>query len=181
MFTNYRDEAAALAADLVNTVGSITQTDFMPDLDAFRAFLDEHGLEAGDATEGDLEEVRALRRDLRSAFFARGDDELASILNSLLSRSGARPEVTNHDGTWHLHYVSADAPLARRLTVLTSMGLAALVSDLGSERLGICQAHECEDVYVDTSRNRSRRYCNDKCTTRMNVAAYRARHKGTVN
>ncbi|NEE27579.1 CGNR zinc finger domain-containing protein, partial [Streptomyces sp. SID7982] len=30
---------------------------------------------------------------------------------------------------------------------------------------------------LDTSTNRSRRYCSDRCATRANVAAYRARKR----
>jgi predicted RNA-binding Zn ribbon-like protein len=57
------------------------------------------------------------------------------------------------------------------------MALAVVVAEYGNDRLGICQADRCEDVYVDTSRNRSRRYCDDACASRMNVAAYRTRQK----
>ena len=32
----------------------------------------------------------------------------------------------------------------------------------------------CTNVYVDTSPNHSRRYCSDRCSSRANVAAYRA-------
>lgn len=176
MFTNYRDEAATFAADLVNTVGSISGRDYMPDLDTFRSFLGDHGMDDLDVGQRDLEEIRRLRSELRKAFRANKDPEALDILNSLLSDAGARPEVTNHDGTWHVHYVPDDAPPSRRLAVFSVMGVAALVGDLGRERLGICKADDCEDVYVDTSRNRSRRYCNDRCATRMNVAAFRARH-----
>lgn len=181
MFTNYRDQAATLAADLVNTVGSISKTDYMPDLEAFRAFLKEHGFEHESVRQRDLEEVRTLRSALHDAFFASGDDEVIAILNSLLEQADARPEITNHDGVWHVHYVPDDAPLARRLAAYAVMGLGSLVSDLGRDRMGICRADECEDVFVDTSRNRSRRYCNDKCATRMNVAAYRKRRATTVS
>lgn len=176
MFTDYRDEAATFAADLVNTVGSISGTDFMPDLKSFRAFLAEHDLEPEDVRQADLEALRDLRARLRAAFFAPDDKEVIRILNSLLAGAGARPEVTNHDGVWHIHYVPDDAPVAQRLTAYAAMGLAMLIAELGRERLGICRANDCEDVFVDTSRNKSRRYCNDKCATRMNVAAYRARH-----
>jgi predicted RNA-binding Zn ribbon-like protein len=179
MFTNYRDEAATFAADLVNTVGSISKTDYMPDLETFRAFLAEHGFDHEEVSQGDLEEIRRLRRRLHDAFFAPGDDEVIGILNSLLARADARPEITAHDGAWHVHYVPEEAPLAKRLTAHAVMGLASLVADLGRERMGVCRADDCEDVFVDTSRNRSRRYCDDKCATRMNVAAYRARRAGS--
>ena len=57
------------------------------------------------------------------------------------------------------------------------MGLANLVCDLGATRLGLCQAVKCENVFVDTSPNQSRRYCSDRCSSRANVAAFRARQK----
>ncbi len=176
MFTNYRDKAATFAADLVNTVGSISETDYMPDLASLKAFLAEHDLDHDDVRGADLEAVRDLRARLRSAFFAAEDEEVISTLNSLLAGAEARPEITNHDGAWHVHYVPDDAPPARRLTAYAAMGLALLIAELGRDRLGVCKANDCADVFVDTSRNRSRRYCNDTCATRMNVAAYRARH-----
>ena len=57
------------------------------------------------------------------------------------------------------------------------LGLATLVCDLGPTRLGVCAAERCTNVYVDTSPNQSRRYCSERCSSRANVAAYRARQK----
>jgi predicted RNA-binding Zn ribbon-like protein len=57
------------------------------------------------------------------------------------------------------------------------MGLAIHLTELGADRLGICQAAPCRNAYLDTSTNRSRRYCSDRCATRANVAAYRARKR----
>ena len=39
----------------------------------------------------------------------------------------------------------------------------------------------CEHVYVDTSPNRSRRYCSERCSSRANVAAYRARRRAVAS
>ena len=61
------------------------------------------------------------------------------------------------------------------------LGLANLVCDLGPTRLGVCDAAPCTDVFVDTSPNRSRRYCSDRCSSRANVAAYRARRKASAS
>jgi predicted RNA-binding Zn ribbon-like protein len=60
------------------------------------------------------------------------------------------------------------------------LGLAKLVCDLGPDRLGVCSAAPCTDVFVDTSPNRSRRYCSDRCSSRANVAAYRARKRAVA-
>nr|WP_264674235.1 CGNR zinc finger domain-containing protein [Nocardioides lijunqiniae] len=48
---------------------------------------------------------------------------------------------------------------------------------MGPSRLGVCEAAPCDHVFVDTSPNRSRRYCSERCSSRANVAAYRARRK----
>jgi predicted RNA-binding Zn ribbon-like protein len=57
------------------------------------------------------------------------------------------------------------------------MGLAVVVCDAGALRLGVCQAAGCSNVFVDTSPNQSRRYCSERCSSRSNVAAYRARQR----
>jgi predicted RNA-binding Zn ribbon-like protein len=59
-----------------------------------------------------------------------------------------------------------------------AMGLAVRLAELGLERFGVCQAAPCTGVFVDTSANRSRRYCSDRCASRANVVAYRARKRG---
>ena len=50
-----------------------------------------------------------------------------------------------------------------------------------SYRLGVCHASSCDNVFVDTSPNQSRRYCSDRCSSRANVAAYRARQKAAAS
>jgi len=52
-----------------------------------------------------------------------------------------------------------------------------LIVDVGANRLGVCSAERCDNVYVDTSPNASKRYCSERCASRANVAAYRARRK----
>ncbi len=49
---------------------------------------------------------------------------------------------------------------------------------LGSElhgRLGVCTAARCDRVYVDLSRNGTRRFCSTACQNRNKAAAFRAR------
>ena len=42
-------------------------------------------------------------------------------------------------------------------------------------RLGVCAAERCDRVYVDTSRNATRRFCSTACQSRTKAAAFRAR------
>jgi len=54
-------------------------------------------------------------------------------------------------------------------------GLAiAIGSDLCG-RLGVCTADRCDRVYVDTSKNGTRRFCSTTCQNRVKSAAFRAR------
>ncbi|SEB56324.1 Putative stress-induced transcription regulator [Streptomyces sp. 2224.1] len=78
---------------------------------------------------------------------------------------------------WHMHIADHAANATAGYTATACMGLAFHLTDLGIDRLGICEAQPCRNVYLDTSTNRSRRYCSDRCATRANVAAYRARKR----
>jgi predicted RNA-binding Zn ribbon-like protein len=98
-------------------------------------------------------------------------------INALLSQAGASPQIVAHDGRGpHLHVSRPTAPLADRMAAHFAMGLAWLVVAGESRRMRSCQSPTCRDVFVDLSRNRSRRYCDSRtCGNRLHVAAYRAR------
>lgn len=176
-FESYTDLSVRTAADLVNTLGSVTETEYLETAEDLRRFLREHHMQAPRSiSEKDLEEVRALRARLRAVFEA-NPKERARLLNDLIEEAGTLPQISNHDGQWHFHYVPMDAPIATRIAAGAAMGIGVVVTEFGQDRLGICSADRCRDVFVDTSRNRSRRYCDDQCGTRMGVAAFRARQK----
>ena len=177
-FTHYSREAAHFAEELVNTKGSVSGREYLADLDAWRAFLEPYVIEGLDSlTEADVEEIKRIRERLREVFFAEPAAAI-ELLNGLLAEVGAAPYIASHDDQpAHLHYSAPDAPLAHRIGSGAAMGLANVIVEEGHDRLGVCAADDCYDVFVDTSRNRSRRYCNQVCSSRTNVAAFRARHK----
>jgi predicted RNA-binding Zn ribbon-like protein len=180
-FSHYSTEAAHFAADLINTKGTPSGTEMLADREAWRTFLQPYMVEGAErVTEADIDEIKAVRERLRTVFHA-DESEAVHLLNDILADTGAAPYISDHDGTpWHMHYSAHDAPVAQRIGSGAAMGLATLIVERGFSRLGICQAENCGDVYVDTSRNRSRRYCNATCSTRVNVAAHRARQKETT-
>ena len=58
------------------------------------------------------------------------------------------------------------------------MGFLDLIREDQLDRLRTCAADDCDDVLVDLSKNRSKRYCDTgNCGNRANVAAYRARKR----
>ena len=180
-FSHYSDEPVQMAVDLANSfdVSSGEETLEVPaDVAAFIAAHDGDWCRPGwEPEERDLHEVRALRSRLRRVFEADGDAEAAAILNGLLADMGAVPRVSVHGTAPHLHFESeADSP-ARYLGAIAAMGLSVALIEGGFDRFGTCQSSRCDDVFVDVSRNHSRLHCSDKCTTRENVAAHRARQR----
>ena len=120
--------------------------------------------------------IAGALRAVFDAVAAGRPDEAASEVNALLEFSGARPRLDRHDGEpWHLHFHGADDALVTGWAAGCATGLAVVLgSDLGG-RLGVCTSERCDRVYVDTSRNGSRRFCSTACQNRVKAAAFRAR------
>jgi hypothetical protein len=172
-FIRYAERSAALLnADL-------------PDVEALNALLDDRGWLVEQSTDRDCMLLRRFQRELRPVFEASdaGDvDAVVDQLNELMVRHPVTPRIHAHDGSrLHIHAASKSQSVAELLVGEALLGLANLVCDLGPTRLGVCAATPCTNVYVDTSPNQSRRYCSDRCSSRANVAAYRARRRATAS
>jgi predicted RNA-binding Zn ribbon-like protein len=179
-FSHYDTRPVELAVDLVNTdQRSIGGVDRLASVGDVRSFLEPFGdlVDPGvpPAADGDLEAIRRLRSDLRAVFAAEDATEAAGVINELLEVNVATPRLSTHSGNPHLHFEPLDSSMSQWLAVLTAMGLAVVIAEHGVGRFGVCDSDTCDDVFVDTSRNRSRRNCSTTCTTRDNVAAYRRR------
>lgn len=130
----------------------------------------------------DAAETRRLAAEaprLRAVFTAvdGGDvDEAAGIVNALLTDTGARPALSRHDDEpWHLHFHGSDGRPGTGWLAACATGLAVVLGGEHAERLGVCSAPSCDRVYVDTSRNGTRRFCSTTCQNRVKAAAYRSR------
>lgn len=178
-FAHYTDDPVTMAVELVNSFGWTSGTEYMKELADLSRFLAEHAGPWRDdlprPRKADLPGVRHLRSRLREVFDAPDAHAAADRINVLLSDHRATPSLSTHGGPPHLHFQPGDGSLVDWLGVVTVMDLATVIADHGFERLGICQAEDCRDVYVDTSRNRSRLHCSDTCRVRGNVAAHRRR------
>ncbi|MFJ5883795.1 CGNR zinc finger domain-containing protein [Kitasatospora cineracea] len=178
---------ADFAVRLVNSEEPDRGTDSLTTVDAVRDLFGEPSRASALADETDLPRLRAVRTRLRGVFeaAAAGEDVRAvDLLNSLMVEYPVSPLVSGHDDlddtgrpNWHLHLADNAPTAAANYAAVSCMGLAIHLTGLGVDRLGICQAAPCRNAYLDTSTNRSRRYCSDRCATRANVAAYRARKR----
>lgn len=176
-FSHYSDRPVELAVELVNTEQQ--SGDALATPEQLETFL--HGYE--DLWEGvarppkpnDLQAIHALRSALREVLETDDESVASNLVNKILAEHGAIPRVSTHSGEPHLHFEPVGTTMASWLGAITAMGLATVIIENGVERFGVCGASNCDDVYVDTSRNRSRRHCSSTCSTREAVAAYRAR------
>lgn len=175
VFAHDTEVALAAAAALVNTGGTEEGLAGVADLDRFVAAWGWTGRHCRD--EAELQAVRDLRPRLRRLWQV-DEDEVVRIVNGLLREFRALPQLVKHDEwEYHLHATAPDAPLAARMAVEAAMAIVDVVRGGELARLRICQAPDCEDVVVDLSKNRSKRFCDSGCGNRMAVAAYRARRR----
>jgi predicted RNA-binding Zn ribbon-like protein len=149
------------------------------DLDDLRDFLSHRAWLIPQCVERDVRVLRRFRSELRTVFELSQDDSptVIRLLNDLMSRYPIRPRIEDGgpDGL-HLH-VAKTSSVSELLIGESLLGLAALVCTVGSNRIGVCAADTCTRVFVDASPNGSRRYCSERCSSRANVAAFRARRR----
>src|ERR1700732_1180202 len=158
-----------MAVALVNllTPGEARSRAYEPPAGAERAAaLNALFTSAGSRTQGTAAEAEAFvpgAADLRGIFcsVAAGDvDGAAHQVNDLLAATGAHPALEPHDGEpWHVHLHSADetSPV-KGWAAGCATGLAIVLGGELHDRLGVCTAPRCDRVYVDTSRNGSKRF-----------------------
>ncbi len=179
VFIHDTRQSLTAAVDLVNTLpvtnregadGMVTREDF----DRFLATHPYTGTIRRD--EDELAAVRGIRSRLH-ALWGVDREGAVPLVNEMLRDGHALPQLVIHDGyDWHIHAASDDAPLATRILVETAMAITEVIRADEYARLRECAADDCGSVYVDYSRNGSKRYCDDgNCGNRMNVNAYRAR------
>jgi predicted RNA-binding Zn ribbon-like protein len=177
IFAHDTEVALAAAAALVNSESN-GGLDDIAELDAFLASWGFTGSRTHDRAE--LEAVQALRPRLRQVWYE-DKDGAVELVNALLREGSALPYLMKHDEwDYHLHATSADQPLADRMMVEAAMAFVDVIRTDELDRLRVCAADDCEDVVVDLSKNRSRRFCERGCGNRANVAAYRARKRNSA-
>ncbi len=126
--------------------------------------------------EAEIAAVRDIRPRLRQLWDV--DRESAvPLVNRMLADGHALPRLVIHDDfDWHIHATSDDASLATRILVEAAMAFVDVIRSDEYDRVRVCEADDCEAVYIDFSRNGSKRYCDTgNCGNRMNVNAYRER------
>jgi len=179
VFIHDTEMSLRAAAALVNTLPAtdsegldrlVTQADF-------DAYLDEYAYTGTFRRDDDeLSAVRANRERLRELWDVDREGAVP-LVNAMLRDGQALPQLVIHDTfDWHIHATESDAPLSTRMLVESAMAFVDVIRSDQWDRVRICDADDCRSVYVDFSKNGSKRYCDTgNCGNRMNVIAYRRR------
>ncbi len=147
------DERTTLLIDFLNTIDLEAHTDLLDTPDEFAAWAAAHGERPGDPVE-----ARRIRDALRSGLQGR-PAETTDLVVPMRVGLGTPPRLVPAS--------VAEAALA------ASIELAA-VGDWS--RVKLCPADDCLEAFYDTSRNRSRIWCDmADCGNLAKVRSYRRR------
>jgi predicted RNA-binding Zn ribbon-like protein len=186
-FNSHTDAVLAVTVALVNalTPGCAHGRPYQPPAGDQRSEAARDALNAdGVARErpvsaAEADELAGVAAELRQVFEAVAGSEVdraATDVNQLLARTGAHPYLERHDEEpWHLHFHGIDEGLATGWAAGCAAGLAVVLGGPGWGRLGVCTAPRCDRVYVDISRNGTRRFCSTTCQNRVKAATFRER------
>jgi predicted RNA-binding Zn ribbon-like protein len=176
----YSERLAKLAEDFINTYDLYREPpEHLQQPEDLQRFLMRHNINVDQVTMEELEQARSLRSQLRLIWNASSLNEAIQWLNPLLAEVNGMIQLSpDSEDALHLEVnIQPETPLISRLGAECALGIAAALQHHGLDRLRACAAEPCRDVFVDTSRNKSRRFCSDRCANRYNIAAFRDRHK----
>ena len=174
-----RGDGIALAVDLLNSWDELEPDPELLSPRWLRRYLEFHGYDKAAAAvrEEDVPLAKDLRERLRQAFDATAEEEAVATLNGVLAEHAGAPQLVRTNEGWKFRYGPNETAGIEFLAAPTALALLETIREHGLSRFGRCTAHPCRCVFVDRSRNRSRRYCCDLCADRANQAAARRRRQ----
>jgi predicted RNA-binding Zn ribbon-like protein len=103
----------------------------------------------------------------------------ATRITEELTELPITPSIVDHAGLGpHIHWTPATARFDDQILADVLMALAQEVCDNGTIRFGQCGAIDCERLFYDATRNRSKRFCSDpRCASRTHTADHRKRKR----
>jgi predicted RNA-binding Zn ribbon-like protein len=172
---SYEDAGVFAAVELVN---QLSRPPSEPTRAAVARILAVDPPSVAQLRERDVPGFVALARRLHAIFddLRGGDvDAAASRLNRLLAEHPAPPYLAKEDGRWRLHHHPVHARLIPMWTSICAEAMARLIAAGHADRFGTCEVDDCKRVFLDVSRNGSRRFCSTTCQNRVKAAAFRRR------
>jgi predicted RNA-binding Zn ribbon-like protein len=122
----------------------------------------------------DLERIHALRGELRSAFVVHDAGAIAELVSDWLATTPGRLTI---DRSTLRSSFCPEVSTCRCLLVPALLDALDLARD-EITRVRECASETCSVVYLDSSRNRSRRWCSmEICGSRAKAHAYYTRRR----
>ena len=180
MLIQHRNHVLDTLQLLVNSCPPASDDEELPDLPSIKKFVKDRIItEVAELTAFDIGQLHMVRSQFRLIFVAPDDITKITLVNNALSSARISPRLVEHDNLGiHFHYFPSFASLSDHLIADFSMALALLISAGEINRLRVCSVAECSRVFIDSSRNRSRTYCDSKtCGARVHAASYRQRQR----
>ena len=175
-----RATGAEMAVTLINSWDEYEpDPEHLRDADVLRRWFRGNGFpRAADAvSDDDVSHARELRSRLTAAFDAPTQAEAVEALNALVEESGTAPRLEFDAGSWAFRSWPDEGEGLAFLAPYAALGLLEVIADGGWERFGRCAGSPCRCVFIDRSRNRSRRFCGELCADRVAQADYRRRRR----
>jgi predicted RNA-binding Zn ribbon-like protein len=167
---------AALVRDFVNTAERSPDHDDLDSPAALARWLHEHGLtdRRRVASREDLDLAIRLREGVRRALLAHVDPDCAEC--RLDAVTAELPMIVRFAGAEPMLDATADDVRAGLTRIVVAMARAQ--GDGSWPRLKACASAECHAAYYDTSKNRSRAWCDMQvCGNRAKTRTFRERHQ----
>ncbi|BAN00424.1 CGNR zinc finger domain-containing protein [Ilumatobacter coccineus] len=148
-----------------------------------RSTLDDAGFSrAAEASEASVQRVTQRIAAMTPFLTELPDldiDTAAAKVTEELIEIPITPSIVDHGGVGHhIHWTPATAKFDDQVMADLLMALAQEICDNGTIRFGRCGADDCERLFYDATRNRSKRFCSDpRCASRTHTADHRARKR----
>ena len=107
--------------------------------------------------------------------------EVRRLIDGLLVDFPSQPRFERDGELGGLGFEPVGNDAASLIGASAALGLAFFIAEHGTSRLGICRASDCDDAYIDESKNCTKICCSPRCTRLENVRAFRARQRGATS
>ncbi|MBE9498338.1 CGNR zinc finger domain-containing protein [Streptomyces sp. AA1529] len=146
-------------------------------------WLEGNGLTVDSCTESQLDHARELRESIHAAATAAANQDplppaAVRVINDCSTRGAASPILDSSGGQlWQLRSAHVEDALS-----VIAADAVSIISGEREGRMALCASPTCRAAFFDTSRSRTRRWCDmNTCGNREKKARFLANKRHTSN
>lgn len=131
-------------------------------------------------------EIIAFREIIRNSFMQYLDkkislDELVNVTNNILLQNDVHPNIILNNNNYDLKFIPYNKQDCNVLLVEIAIQVVKLLTSTQFKYLKKCNNHKCSLIFLDTSKNHSRRWCSmEVCGNRSKVNKFTKRQKESI-